>query len=391
MRNVFVEGAGNDGSNTQRCYAKPSPDKEPLLALCGIGVSTLNKTTTIKMGDYRERLLWTRAPVVGYGSNDSGGVAATTAADGSPVWSVDDDAMPISFFDAKTGVFSDSMQARVRSRLTVHFGNPFMDKRGDSLIPEAFAHQRPPRHGGKTEANDVGPLTPPGSPPHEDFAVEGAGEAVFAGQTTRKVMDSPPPPKIAKKREAPDGPAAPSEGKKLKKTVDAKDEKARDVDPKSSDKAPPKKPAAPPPPPAGKKPTSDAPPRPNAPSRPPPPKPRPPPPKPPAAPPKPSARRPPPPKRLPPKRIPSGDLPNSPPKRPPGGQKPPAPAQPAKKAQQPPPPPSAAGQSPDKKPKVNLPPGWMSVWSKSQKRWYFFDTKTNKSVWQWPPPSGTNP
>jgi hypothetical protein len=28
----------------------------------------------------------------------------------------------------------------------------------------------------------------------------------------------------------------------------------------------------------------------------------------------------------------------------------------------------------------------MCVWSKSQKRWYFFDTKTNKSVWQWPPP-----
>jgi hypothetical protein len=27
----------------------------------------------------------------------------------------------------------------------------------------------------------------------------------------------------------------------------------------------------------------------------------------------------------------------------------------------------------------------MCVWSKSQKRWYFFDTKTNKSVWKWPP------
>jgi hypothetical protein len=47
-------------------------------------------------------------------------------------------------------------------------------------------------------------------------------------------------------------------------------------------------------------------------------------------------------------------------------------------------------QSPDKKPQVNLPPGWMCAWSKSQKRWYFFDQKTNKSVWQWPPPGGTN-
>jgi hypothetical protein len=37
------------------------------------------------------------------------------------------------------------------------------------------------------------------------------------------------------------------------------------------------------------------------------------------------------------------------------------------------------------KPCVELPSGWMCVWSKSQKRWYFFDTKTNKSVWKWPP------
>jgi hypothetical protein len=43
-------------------------------------------------------------------------------------------------------------------------------------------------------------------------------------------------------------------------------------------------------------------------------------------------------------------------------------------------------QTPDKKPEVDLPPGWMTVWSKSQNRWYFFCTKSNKSVWQWPPP-----
>jgi hypothetical protein len=42
-------------------------------------------------------------------------------------------------------------------------------------------------------------------------------------------------------------------------------------------------------------------------------------------------------------------------------------------------------ESPDVKPKVDLLPGWICVWSKSQKRWYFFDTKTNKSVWKWPP------
>jgi WW domain len=42
-------------------------------------------------------------------------------------------------------------------------------------------------------------------------------------------------------------------------------------------------------------------------------------------------------------------------------------------------------ENPDQKPEVVLPAGWMTVWSKSQKRWYFFDTKANKSVWQWPP------
>ena len=50
-----------------------------------------------------------------------------------------------------------------------------------------------------------------------------------------------------------------------------------------------------------------------------------------------------------------------------------------------PPPMPTDGQSPHIKPKANLPSGWISVWSKSQRRWYFFDTKTNKSVWQWPP------
>jgi hypothetical protein len=42
-------------------------------------------------------------------------------------------------------------------------------------------------------------------------------------------------------------------------------------------------------------------------------------------------------------------------------------------------------ENPDVRPAVELPTGWMSVWSKSKKRWYFFDQKTNKSVWNWPP------
>jgi hypothetical protein len=37
------------------------------------------------------------------------------------------------------------------------------------------------------------------------------------------------------------------------------------------------------------------------------------------------------------------------------------------------------------KPNVELLQGWICVWSKSKQRWYFFDTKTNHSVWNWPP------
>ena len=37
--------------------------------------------------------------------------------------------------------------------------------------------------------------------------------------------------------------------------------------------------------------------------------------------------------------------------------------------------------NPDEKPTLKLPEGWTCGWSKSQKRWYFFDTRTNKSVW----------
>jgi integrator complex subunit 6 len=122
-RGLFVEGVQNDGSNSQRCGAKRDRNRESLLSLAGIGVSQMNETTTAKMGDYRERLLWSTAPIVGTGANDATGVSSTTAQNGAPAWSVEDEAMPIAFFDPKTGEFSDSLEARIRSRLMVNFGN----------------------------------------------------------------------------------------------------------------------------------------------------------------------------------------------------------------------------------------------------------------------------
>lgn len=95
--------------------------------------------------------------------------------------------MPLSFFDPKTGEFCDSVQARIRSKLMVNFGNPYKEKRADSLIPERFLLQTP-----STQINGFGytagaPRTPPGSPPHDSFDSVEEGEAIFVLQSpTRK-------------------------------------------------------------------------------------------------------------------------------------------------------------------------------------------------------------
>jgi hypothetical protein len=138
-RGLYVEGVNNDGSNVQYCTATQNIMNESLLSFAGVGVSQLNATTTAKMGDYRERLLWSRAPIVGSGANDSMGVSSTTSQNGAPVWSVDDDAMPVAFFDARTGAFSDSVQARVRSRLFVNFGN----RKCFVIVPPHILHPSP--------------------------------------------------------------------------------------------------------------------------------------------------------------------------------------------------------------------------------------------------------
>ena len=410
-RGLFVEGVNNDGSNVQHCGAKPDVMKESLLSLAGVGVSTMNATTTAKMGDYRERLLWSRAPVVGYGPNDSSGVAATNSANGSPKWSADDDAMPISFFDPKTGEFADSVQARVRSRLMVNFGNPYKDKRADSLVPEKFLNQCPSVKQGAGNGDDNGPLTPPGSPPHDSFStVEGEGEAMFAGlplsrkSPTRKSPSrsdafddrpNPPEPKRQKIEQPDSGEGETLSSERGKDDHNSSSSGVKALSARSTKVAGPRV-APPPPPPKGSIKKPPPPSRNTSLTRPPPP------------PPSTSGLKQPPShqastnaptqKPLPPpnssisnaphttKPAP-GQRPNAPPK--PVGQKPAPPMQPQRKKpsiQQPPP--AIDMQSPEKKPKVELPPGWMCVWSKSQKRWYFFDTKSNKSVWEWPPPGG---
>lgn len=83
IRGLHADGIRNDGTNSQRCLRHAdgpiTADTECPLSISGIGVSTLNNTTTHKMGEFRDRLLFSRSPIVGYGSNDSAGVSATTA------------------------------------------------------------------------------------------------------------------------------------------------------------------------------------------------------------------------------------------------------------------------------------------------------------------------
>lgn len=400
-RGLFVEGVPNDGSNVQRIAAKHDVMDESLLSLAGVGASQVNATTTAKMGDYRERLLWSRAPVVGCGSNDSTGVSATTGVDGGPKWSVDDDAMPVAFFNPSTGEFTDSVQARMRSRLMVNFGNPYKDRRADSLVPQGYLNQHPSSKKGSTGESEGSPLTPPGSPPHDTTysASEGEGEAVFANPLSR-IRKSP-------SRNEQDDPAGGiPDGKRQKSGLEGA-KNSIEIPKKQSDGASAQKmdknaPNPPPPRPPPKKALSDGarpPQRPierNSKVRPP-------------GPPAPPSKAPPPPKPAP-KKTPIPERPPAPPAKP---NPPPKPAvhkrttstgstSAASSAQTSGSSSIAVGkrvptapvqeeqldmQTPDKRPGVDLPQGWMTVWSKSQKRWYFFCTKTNKSVWQWPPPT----
>ena len=420
IRGLHAEGVRNDGGNVQM-GSKPAEAEECPLTLAGVGVSTLNHTTTVKMGEYRERLIFARSPVVGYGSNDCAGVSATTAVDGSPTWSVDDDALPATFFDPKTGEFADSLQARARSKLMVNFGNPYRESRADSLVPEKYRNQTPSMQQGGFGSVFGSPRTSPGSPPQDSFDSVEEGEAMFVRKSPSR--KSPKRDEIEEPTPAPAPKRPRSHSEDSTKSLG---EAKRPVAPPKPPPPPSKHPGAPLPPSKSsapnppskppKPPKGNAPPPPRA---PPPKKGAPPPPKPPS---KPALAQPPTDKDPPPvsvdKAAPAAslqatssdqtttsDVAPSPPK--PGqisasdressaSSSSSPPVQKTVKvlasdsgdvlsAQQAPPALPLDLESPDVKPAVDLPSGWMCVWSKSQKRWYFFDTKTNKSVWKWPP------
>ena len=427
-RGLHVEGVSNDGSNSHRCGKRSSDREECPLSMAGVGVSVLNETSTTRMGDYRERLLYSRSPVVGYGSNDAAGVAATTGVDGAPVWSVDDDAMPLTFFDPKTGDFADSVNARVRSRLLVNFGNPYKEKRADSMIPENYLSQAPSMQQGGIGSLVGSPRTPPGSPPHDSFDSVEEGEAMFVRTS---------PSRSSPKRDEPDEDdtdmSDPNPPNKRQRSGSFEEKTGRSETPQlpTSVPPPPKPPSMPSSPSSATASTKPAPPRPAPPSKgiskaappppPPPPRSRPPPPKPIGV--RPSGGPVPPTKTAQSSSksmqkstvvLAATSAPNSKTPSVSGSSKLPTrvpskasqlgtvtlaaatgtvTATPASSTDTTATATAATGntpseqdlQSPEKKPDVDLPAGWMCVWSKSQKRWYFFDTKSNKSVWKWPP------
>ena len=232
-------------------------------------------------------------------------------------------------------------------------------------MPDKFLSQRP------TSKNDCdnGPATPPGSPPHDAYEsdyspIEGEGEAAFTGGR------SPSPPRGPRKLLASNLLSLRSKrGLNLKTEGDEKRRKApppqEETAKQSGAKSKPHAPPARPPPPSKRQPgPSSAPPPPPKPSQPQKQTPQ-----------KPhsqqshakQAQKHAPQKPAPPKRQTSDDI---------GAPTP-------TKAQQPQPQEDIAAQmqNPGAKPNIKLPEGWICVWSKSQKRWYFFDTRTNKSVW----------
>eukprot|EP00956_Cyclotella_meneghiniana_P018943 scaffold31990_cov95-Cyclotella_meneghiniana.AAC.4 len=310
-RGLHVEGTNNDGVNSHRYPVSQSPDEKPLIALVNIGADTINQTSISVMGDFRERLNWSQVPLTGYGGSNAIGSAVTTAPDGSPALSVEDEVFPLTFFNPESGDFVDTPQARSRARMAINFGNPFDEKRGGSLVPEKYESQRPSTPSTSPSRDDV----------FESIEAEGEGEAAFKGKVSRSSRHNT-------------------------NLNDSEDSSMDEVQ-------------QPPSPPAHlEAAVTETPKHSNLPVQ--------------------SIRKPAPPalaqsnhpKPAPPKRKNSGDAvhthTNSNNNH------------------------SAAAiidlQNPDQKPHTKLPPGWMCVWSKSQKRWYFFNTTNNKSVWEWPPP-----
>ena len=85
--------------------------------------------------------------------------------------SADDDALPRSLFNEQTGAFDDTVDARIRSKLSINFGNPHRGGLGgDAVVPKQFTGQRPVRKGVGRDEEHMG---------ENERMGEGVGEAAI--------------------------------------------------------------------------------------------------------------------------------------------------------------------------------------------------------------------
>lgn len=143
-KGLSVDGVKSSAS-CHRFSTNHSIDDESLLSLVGVGASRINSVPISQMGDFKERILFSRQPVVGIGSINSCISPVTTKPDGSPTVSLNDEDVSSVLFDQKSGDFVDSALAKMRAAVMINFGNPFKVPMGDSIVPEKFISQRPPR------------------------------------------------------------------------------------------------------------------------------------------------------------------------------------------------------------------------------------------------------
>ena len=116
-----MPGVNNDGTNSHEYNLNKDEEDDPLIVFAGCGAYATNETAISQMGDFKSRLSVRSPQFVDYFGNSA--PSLSTASDGSPKYSVDDDVLPLSFFDSATGEFMDSPQARNRAVLGINFGN----------------------------------------------------------------------------------------------------------------------------------------------------------------------------------------------------------------------------------------------------------------------------
>jgi hypothetical protein len=141
---IFLDGVKKEADSHR--FNLCDETEKSVLVLSSIGASNFAEQKISKMGDYRERLFWSSQPFIGNAYSVREESTMGTGSDDAHLFSVDDDVLPMHYFDSNTGEF-DTPQAKFRSKVSVNFGNPFKTKRGDAFCPKMYERMSPGRDG----------------------------------------------------------------------------------------------------------------------------------------------------------------------------------------------------------------------------------------------------